>query len=588
MRRVLESRPDYTSTNIGVRPSLNARSHILTINLEDYFQLAPMSGAIPQRYWSRFETRVEANTLAALDLLDEYGHKAVFFTVASLADQIPDVLREVVRRGHEIGSKGFYHRGLSQMVPETFRADAVRSRIALENNCGKTVAGYRIARGWFCERDLWALDILAEEGFEYDSSLRPFGFATSQIPDHATLYRHQGAKKSIWELPLSAWRVGPLSLPISGGNYTRQLPDAFMRQRVVDWVQGTDKPLTFYFHVWELDPDQPRISGISRLNQLRQYRNLAAMPQRIKYYLQTYNFVSPTQYLKIPVRDAPLTTKSDACIATSVALKTVKDCNPVTLPVTLVVPCYNEESNLSYLSNTLTRFVETFADRFIFSFVFVDDGSKDRTREKLHEIFGNRPNTKIVSHAQNLGIAAATMTGIKAASSEIVCVLDADCSYDPAQFAAMIPMLADDVDLVTASPYHPAGGVVNVPQWRLLLSRGVSKLYRTMLNNQLATYTACVRVYRRSSVADLKVESGGYLGITEILVRLDQAGSRVVECPAVLEARVFGISKMKVCKTIWGHLGLLSRLFARRLAFVIGHRQAVTTRAFPNARSTGL
>lgn len=543
------------------------RQNILTCNIEDYFQVGPLSSVIPQRFWQRFETRVEKNTLAALDLLDQHGSKAVFFTVGWLADQIPDLLREVVRRGHTVGSKGYLHRSLAQMRPDEFRADAVRSRIALEKACGQSVVGYRVARGWFAEKDLWALDILADEGFQYDSSFLPLGLSPNPTLRH--VHRRRSGAKSIWELPISTGRVGPLAVPVSGGNYLRQLPESFTEKHIESWVRHEQQPLVFYFHVWELDPEQPRIHGVSRLKSLRQYRNLDRMPGRIASYLSRFEFTNPETALHLdvpelaPERGATSAPELTADVGAKPASAVVPS-SPAK-PVTVVIPCYNEEATLKYLSNTLDRFVASADDAFDFSFVFVDDGSKDATLKNLNEIFANRPNCKIVTHDRNRGVAAATLTGIRKADDEVVCVLDADCSYDPATLFKMIPMLANGVDLVTASPYHPAGAVLNVPAWRLVLSRSVSLFYRALLSNKLATYTACVRVYRRSSAVNLKILNEGYFGITEILILLDGKGARIVECPAVLETRVLGASKMKVVRTIFGHVGLLGRLLGDKV-----------------------
>jgi hypothetical protein len=128
----------------------------------------------------------------------------------------------------------------------------------------------------------------------------------------------------------------------------------------------------------------------------------------------------------------------------------------------------------------------------------------------------------------------------------------------------MIPQLQGDVAMVTASPYHKEGRVLNVPAWRLSLSKGLSFLYRRVLNNRLATYTACFRVYRRSAVADLKLHHGGFLGVAETLARLDLGGAEVIEQPAVLEVRILGYSKMKILKTVRGHLGLLLEVATER------------------------
>ena len=128
----------------------------------------------------------------------------------------------------------------------------------------------------------------------------------------------------------------------------------------------------------------------------------------------------------------------------------------------------------------------------------------------------------------------------------------------------MLPLLTEDVDLVTASPYHRSGGVRNVPGWRLFLSKGASFLYRRVLRSKLDTYTSCFRVYRRASFVDLKIQEKGFLGVAEMLGQLDLNGGKIVEHPSVLEVRLFGISKMKTARTIFGHLKLLSRLSKMR------------------------
>jgi dolichol-phosphate mannosyltransferase len=143
--------------------------------------------------------------------------------------------------------------------------------------------------------------------------------------------------------------------------------------------------------------------------------------------------------------------------------------------------------------------------------------------------------------------------------------MDCDCTYDPHELGRMIPLLTDDVDVVTASPYHPAGKVKNVPQWRLFLSKGLSRLYRLVLRQRLHTYTSCFRVYRRRATVGVTLQRGGFFGVTEMLGRLDLAGHRIVEYPTTLEARVLGRSKMKILQTIGGHLTLLAHFIRLRL-----------------------
>ena len=143
--------------------------------------------------------------------------------------------------------------------------------------------------------------------------------------------------------------------------------------------------------------------------------------------------------------------------------------------------------------------------------------------------------------------------------------MDCDCTYDPHELAKMLPLLTEDVDMVTASPYHEKGGVRNVPEWRLFLSKGASWLYRRALRSKLDTYTSCFRVYRRASVVNLQIKEKGFLGVAEMLGRLDLNGGKIIEYPAVLEVRLFGFSKMKTARTIFGHLKLLSQLSKSRI-----------------------
>jgi glycosyltransferase involved in cell wall biosynthesis len=234
-------------------------------------------------------------------------------------------------------------------------------------------------------------------------------------------------------------------------------------------------------------------------------------------------------------------------------------------PISIVIPCFNEELTLPYLANTLRSVEQTLASEYKVRFIFVDDCSADGTRDALRRVFGRWPNCDFLEHSQNRGVAAALLTGITNAPSEIVCSIDCDCTYDPHELRHMIPLLGEGVDMVTASPYHPDGKVRNVPGWRLGLSRASSFLYRRTLRGELHTYTSCFRVYRRSAVINLDLINSGFLGIAEMLGRLHLKGSKIVEHPATLEVRLFGYSKMKVAKTITGHLGLLTRMFMLRL-----------------------
>jgi polysaccharide deacetylase family protein (PEP-CTERM system associated) len=540
--------------------AMHNRQNILSVNLEDYFQVAPMRQVIPHRYWPRFELRIEKSTGEVLDLLDRYGAKATFFSVGWLAERCPDLIAEISRRGHEVASKGYFHRNFSQMCLDELRDDFLRSRDAIEKATGETVLGYRMAEGSLPADDIAPYRVLAEAGVRYDSSLRPFGPRFIGKQEQRRIHEISGDGWSITEVPLSSDTFLGVPIPVTGGNYMRQLPRGLHEGRVAAWHQRHDEPWHFYFHTWELDPDQPRVSATTRLGRLRQYRNLDEMRERIEGWLERYSFRSIAEHLQLAIEPAPVRAAREAA---PIVVKTNASAREVQ-KVTIVTPCYNEEETLPYLASTLASVEQENEGVYEFSYVFVDDGSKDGTWHKLHELFGGKENVQLIRHQVNRGIAAATMTGIRAARDEIVCGIDCDCSFDPHLLAKMIPLLTPGVDMVQASPYHRDGGVLNVPAWRLALSKGVCLIYRHILNHAFSSYTACFRVYRRSKVLGMKLDDEGFMGIMEIFVRLDQSNARIVEFPAVLESRLIGHSKMKVVRVIRNHLGLIRRLVLPR------------------------
>jgi polysaccharide deacetylase family protein (PEP-CTERM system associated) len=538
---------------------------VLTIALEDYFHVTPLQTVITQDRWYRFEMRLEASTRRTLDLLDECGARATFFVLGWVADAAPELVREVTERGHEVASKGYYHRDL-RLGPGAFQEDAVRAREALERATHRRVLGYRLAQQWLHPADFWVLEVLARAGYEYDSSLRLVFRTYAHEPWRQFPHRTIIDGRPFLEVPLSSMRVLGLDVPIAGGNYFRQFPHSLVKRAVAYWDQRYEAPFVMYFHTWELDPDQPRINGVPLRQQIRQYRNLRKMPAIVRYYLERYRFTSVAGYFELgseePERELGVLDSSTVTLAAGPGAAPDPRERP---PVAIVVPCYNEQESLPYLANTLRSVVGKLGDRYEFSFVFVDDCSTDLTWQTLHTVFGAEPRYTFLRHDRNRGVAAAIQTGLRAATAEIVCSMDCDCTYDPHELGRMIPLLTDDVDVVTASPYHPLGTVKNVPRWRLFLSKSLSRLYRVVLHQKLYTYTSCFRVYRRQSAAGVVVRRGGFFGVAEMLGRLDLGGRRIVEFPTTLEARMLGRSKMKVLRTITGHLSLLAQLTGVRL-----------------------
>jgi polysaccharide deacetylase family protein (PEP-CTERM system associated) len=546
-------------------PAEPTRQHVLTVAVEDYYQVGAFNRLIQQGKWHRFESRVEAGTGRTLDLLREHDVTATFFVLGWIAQEMPELVRRIAEEGHEVASKGFYHRSIRQMSPEEFREDLSRSREVIEAASGRPVHGYRVADEWFEHQDLWALDVLAQEGYRYDSSIAPIGPLYRRQPWRRFVHPHAVGDRSIWEFPISAASILGWGLPIAGGNWFRQLPARFIRWQVSSWNKRYDAPLVMYFHTWELDPDQPRITAAPWIQRVRQYRNLSRMSHRLRWFLERLRFRSVADHLGVALEPVQARVPEAASLRVQLPEPDPSHTRPARERATVVVPCYNEELILPYLARTLANMKTQLEGRFELEFILVDDGSRDGTWNLLQRLFGSLPDHRVLRHVRNQGVAAAILTGIRNATTNVVCSIDCDCTYDPLILGDMIPLLRPGVDLVTASPYHAEGKVINVPGWRLVLSRTLSLLYRLVLHNQLHTYTSCLRVYRRSSAARLELTRRGFLGIAETLGRIDLAGGRIVEFPATLEVRLVGRSKMKVLGTIVGHLGLLGSLARQQL-----------------------
>jgi glycosyltransferase involved in cell wall biosynthesis len=232
--------------------------------------------------------------------------------------------------------------------------------------------------------------------------------------------------------------------------------------------------------------------------------------------------------------------------------------------ITIIVPCFNEELGLANLHARLLAVKQSLGQLYSVSTILVDDGSNDQTWELMQTYFGADPDCVLLRQPQNLGLAAAILRGIRTAKTEVVCSIDSDCTYDPEELHKLLPLLTADVDLVTGSPYHPLGEVRDVPQWRVVLSKTASSLYRRVLKHKLYTYTSCFRVYRRSAILNLDLRQNGFLGIAELLGKLELRGSKIVECPTTLGVRVQGVSKLRTARVMVGHIFLLGRLLAHR------------------------
>ncbi len=359
------------------------------------------------------------------------------------------------------------------MLPDEFREELGRTREAFRGAGVQNVAGFRSSRGWMGPEDLWALDILADEGFTYDSSINPVLRQYAGQRFRFGIHEHRSASgRGIREFPIATIGLAGTRIGIAGGNWVRQFPHTLLKRLVEFRRRKSREPLVFYFMPWELDRGQPHLSGLSRTTRLRHYRNLGKTRWVFERYLRQG---MPLHVDRGAPRPAPASQdRGRGARGRSRLPSRSPRGGTVRGTGSLVVPLYNEEENVGYLQRTMIDLRQRLAGRYDVHLVLVDDGSKDETWRKMQEKFGPLPECTLVRQPRNMGVAAAILAGIERAPTEIVCSIDCDCSYDPYELAAMIPLI-DAADLVTASPYHPAGHVLNVPPWRLFLSKTLSR-----------------------------------------------------------------------------------------------------------------
>lgn len=537
------------------------RKHLLTVSVEDYFQSGSLNGVIARKHWTRIESRLEKSIKKVLDLLAENQVKATFFVLGWIADRQPEIVRQIRAAGHEIASRGYW-KGMPTS-PTQLGEDLQRAKEALEGAGSNRIYGYRFP-AWITKPEgLWILDIAAQQGYAYSSSVNPIGRRFAKRPGWIEAEQHSlaGAANPMWEFPVSTMNFLGYRIPISGGNYVRQLPHRILSGEVAAWTRSRHSPVLFYLFPWEIDDEQPQIQGISFFQQMRHYRRIGKPAHVFRKYFQMYQFETIGDRLGLPWRTAPVDPPKPKA---PIEIRTVPGPDRERVPLTLVIPLFNEEANVPYLYGNLVDLKQRLERNFRIHFLLVDDGSTDATVERLRARFADFPDCRIIRHTANAGVAAAILTGVKDAPTEIVASIDCDCSYDPGELEEMVPMI-ESADLVTASPYHPRGTVFNVPPWRLFLSRTLSSWYSMLLGSSIHTYTSCFRVYRKSAISGVPIKHGGFLGVAEMLIRLRLRGGCIVEFPTTLESRLFGESKMKIVRTIFSHLGLLRELVGLRL-----------------------
>ncbi len=474
----------------------------LAIDASEWFVDEAWRGHVSSRHWRRLPMRADDALRAAATELLEVGARATFFVPATVAFRAPELLASLQDAGHEVALSVRTSAPLDEVSEadrDGYRRAWHEERAALEAAIGRGVQGFAAA---------WSVGEGEEERW-WHPVLRELGFVYDATPVRGET---------------------PRARSLDGGGLC------------VAW-----------FAAWQLDREQPRLTGLPReLREAHEARQQGAAGRLRQLAADSGGPIASAMQLEpAPVGPQPTREQAPESEAASSAPR-----------LAVVVPLMNEAEGVPSLLVELELLGRALSDLVDCEFVLVDDGSTDETWSLLARLARNQQRVRLVKHGVNRGVAAAIRTGMQATDAQLVASIDGDLSYDPLELRHMVPLL-DAADVVTASPYHPAGDVRNVPGWRLFLSRTLSRAYQLLLLRRLRTWTSCFRVYRRNAVVHIPIANEGFLGTAELLVRVLRRGGRVAEHPCTLEARLLGFSKMRVFGVVMDHLRLLALVALR-------------------------
>jgi polysaccharide deacetylase family protein (PEP-CTERM system associated) len=260
----------------------------MSVDVEEHFQVSAFAGTVSRNDWSLLDSRVERNTDRVLGLFDAAGAHATFFTLGWVAERHPALVRRIVGAGHELASHGYAHFRATDQSPEAFRDDVRRTKALLEDAGGVPVKGYRAASFSIGAANLWTLEVLAEEGYAYSSSIYPVRHDHYGMPEAPRFAHRPAGENGVLEVPISTLRLAGRNLPCGGGGYFRLAPYPAYRWALQRLHREDGKPAIFYFHPWEIDPDQPRPEGLSAKTRFRHYLNLGRMERRLAALLSEF------------------------------------------------------------------------------------------------------------------------------------------------------------------------------------------------------------------------------------------------------------------------------------------------------------
>jgi polysaccharide deacetylase family protein (PEP-CTERM system associated) len=273
--------------------------NVLSVDVEDYFHVQAFAAQIPCQSWDSFAPRVERNVHRILDLFEEHDAQGTFFVLGWVAQRFPGLVRQIAQAGHEIGCHGFAHQQLHRQTPQQFRMDVRDARERLTDEVQQPVRAYRAPSFSIVPSTLWAFDVLAEEGFAFDSSVFPVKHDLYGIPNAERFphWRKTSQENRIFEFPPSTIRVAGNNCGVGGGGYLRFAPYHHTRWALRHINEREQQPAMVYFHPWEIDPGQPRIRAGLR-SRVRHYTNLSGMEGKLRRLLRDFKFAPLSQVCK--------------------------------------------------------------------------------------------------------------------------------------------------------------------------------------------------------------------------------------------------------------------------------------------------
>ena len=271
------------------RPNVGGIKNAMTIDVEDYFQVSAFSDNIPFAQWPQHNCRVERNMGKILELFDQHGVKATFFTLGWIAQNYPNVVRKIVDGGHELASHGRNHVRVFQQTPSEFKEDISTTKKLLEDIGGVEVKGYRAASFSIDNRNLWAYDCLADAGYQYSSSIYPLQHDHYGMPG-APRFSFYVNDTGLIEMPISTVRLMNRLWPSGGGGYFRFFPYTISKRLIRAVNEKERRSAIFYLHPWEIDPDQPKQENLPLKTKFRHYINLNHTYDRLGRLLQDFNW----------------------------------------------------------------------------------------------------------------------------------------------------------------------------------------------------------------------------------------------------------------------------------------------------------